>query len=104
MSIASSACGGDSGKGEGTDGPKDAVAQALIGSPDLDDPSVAAEVENQSTVTDEKKECLVDEFDAIGQGTVLEGFIAFKSGDNSNEGAAKITAAMISCSGLEGFG
>jgi len=62
------------------------------------------EIPDFCTVTDEKKECLVDEFDAIGQGTVLDGLIAFKSGDNSNEGAAKITAAMISCFGLEGFG
>lgn len=163
-------CGGDSGSNGGSE-LKDAVAQALVNSPDsgdlpfevdtelagcmasavLDDPAMqeklqaafdegksgedllsstgelgseedimrpmfscfgsaqiveflAAEVEDQSTVTNEKKQCLVDEFDKMGKDTVLDGFLAFSTGDASNDGATKITAATISCFGLESFG
>ena len=55
-------------------------------------------------MTDEKKQCLTDEFDDMGKDAVLEGFMAFSTGDTSSEGATKITAAMISCFGLESFG
>lgn len=171
MFVAMSACGGGSDDGESAGGLKEAIAQALVASPDsgdlpfavdeelagciasavLDDPAMneklqaafddgksgedllsstgdlgseadmirpmfscfgsaqiaeflAAEVEDQSTVTDEKKRCLADEFDAMGEDMLLDGFIAFSSGDTSNEGATKITAATISCFGLESFG
>ena len=65
---------------------------------------LSAEVEDQSKVTDEKKKCLLDEFDSMGKELVVDGFIAFNKDDKSNEGATKITAAMISCFGLESFG
>lgn len=170
MVVALAACGGDSGS-SGAGALKDAVAQALVDSPDsgdlpfevdaelagciasavLEDQAMndklqaafddgktgedllsstgdlgseedmiapmfscfgsaqiadflAAEVEDQSTVTDEKKQCLTDEFDDMGKDAVLEGFVAFSTGDTSSEGATKITAAMISCFGLESFG
>ncbi len=163
-------CGGDSGSSGGSE-LKDAVAQALVNSPDsgdmpfevdaelagcmasaaLDNPAMeeklqaafdegksgedllsstgelgseedmtramfsclgsaeiveflAAEVEDQSTVSDEKKQCLIDEFDKMGKDTLLDGFISFINGDSSNDGATKITAATISCFGLESFG
>lgn len=65
---------------------------------------LSAEVEDQSLVTDEKKKCLLDEFDSMGKDVVVDGFIAFNNDDKSSDGATKITAAMISCFGLESFG
>ena len=65
---------------------------------------LAGQVEDQSTVTDEKKQCLTDEFEKMGNEAVVDGFIAFSSNDKTNENATKMTTAMISCFGLESFG
>ena len=65
---------------------------------------LAGQVEDQSTVTDEKKKCLTDEFEKMGNEAVVDGFIAFSSNDKTNENATKMTTAMISCFGLESFG
>lgn len=40
----------------------------------------------------------------MGKDTVRDGFSAFSTGDTSNDGATKITAATMSCFGLESFG
>lgn len=65
---------------------------------------LAGQIEDQSTVTDEKKQCITDEFDKMGNEAVVDGFIAFSSNDKTNENATKLTTAMISCFGLESFG
>jgi len=65
---------------------------------------LSAQVEDQNLVTDDKKQCLRDEFDSMGQDMIVDGFIAFNNDDTANEGSTKITAAMISCFGLESFG
>lgn len=65
---------------------------------------LSGQVEDQSTVTDEKKQCLTDEFDKMGSDAVADGFIAFNTDDKTNENATKMTAAVISCFGLESFG
>lgn len=65
---------------------------------------LSGQVEDQSTVTDEKKQCLTDEFDKMGSDAVADGFIAFSTDDKKSENATKMTAAVISCFGLESFG
>ena len=58
----------------------------------------------RARLTEEKKQCLVDEFDKMGKDVVVEGFIALSKEKSSGEGATKLTAAMISCFGVESFG
>lgn len=65
---------------------------------------LSTEAVDASTVTEEEKQCLVDEFDKMGKDLVVEGFIALSADDASGEGATKLTAAMISCFGVDSFG
>ena len=65
---------------------------------------LSTEAVDASTVTDEEKQCLVDEFDKMGKDLVVEGFIALSTDNASGEGATKLTAAMISCFGVDSFG
>lgn len=65
---------------------------------------LSTEAVDASTVTDEEKQCLVDEFDKMGKDMVIEGFIALSTDNASGEGATKLTAAMISCFGVDSFG
>lgn len=65
---------------------------------------LSTEAVDASTVTDEEKQCLVDEFDKMGKKLVVEGFIALSADEASGEGATKLTAAMISCFGVDSFG
>jgi hypothetical protein len=65
---------------------------------------LSGEAVDPSTVADEEKQCLIDEFDKMGKDLVVEGFIALSNEKNSGEGATKLTAAMISCFGVESFG
>ena len=55
-------------------------------------------------VTDDKKKCLADEFDKLDKEVLVDGFIALTNDDKSNDGASKITAAAVSCFGLDSFG
>lgn len=73
-------------------------------SPDQFAQILTEQVEDQETVTDDKKQCLADEFEKMGTDNVVDGFIAFSSGDQSNKNATEMTAAVISCFGLESFG
>lgn len=65
---------------------------------------LSKEAVDSGSVTEEEKRCLVDEFDKMGKDLVVEGFIALSADKASGDGATKVTAAMISCFGVDSFG
>lgn len=59
---------------------------------------------DSNKATEENKKCLAAEFDKLDKRVLVDGFIALTNNDKSNDGAAKITAAAVSCFGLDSFG
>ena len=54
--------------------------------------------------TDEEKQCLIDEFDKLGKDELAQGMTDLSSGNTDSKGGTKITAAAITCLGMDAFG
>ena len=54
--------------------------------------------------TDEEKQCLIDEFDKIDKDELTDGLTSLGNEQTDSPGATKITAAAITCLGLDAFG
>ena len=54
--------------------------------------------------TDEEKQCLIDEFDKINKDELTDGLVSLGNEQTDSPGATKITAAAITCLGLDAFG
>jgi hypothetical protein len=54
--------------------------------------------------TDEEKQCLVDEFDKIDKDELTDGLFSLGNDQTDSPGATKITAASVTCLGLDAFG
>ena len=65
---------------------------------------LSAQVPSSDGSVEESRACLTKEFDAIDKEVLVDGIFALNSDDTAGEGPSQITAAMISCFGLESFG
>lgn len=83
-----------------------AMTQRMMGcfsSEQLVDMMIPEMVENGAP-TDEEKQCLIDEFDKIDKDELTDGLVSLGDEQTDSPGATKITAAAITCLGLDAFG
>ncbi|MBU6240435.1 MAG: hypothetical protein KJS66_01460 [Acidobacteria bacterium] len=56
---------------------------------------LAGRIEDRITETDDKKQCITDEFETMGNEAVVDGFNAFGSNDKANVSATKLTTLQM---------
>ena len=65
---------------------------------------MVTEMVDSANATDENKKCLADEFDKIDKDELVDGLMGLASEQKGSSGATKITAAAITCFGVDAFG
>ena len=65
---------------------------------------MVTEMVDSANATDENKKCLADEFDKIDKDELVDGLMGLASEQKGSPGATKITAAAITCFGIDAFG